>query len=64
MFFFRYIVERGHMGNVTICSPVQKEKHVYTSNGRGIEIYITTNHAIEDNGEFLLNFEGELKRIA
>ena len=43
------------MENITICNPHDKEQHVYTSNGRGMEIRILTER---ESAEFLLKYEG------
>ena len=43
------------MENITICKPLEKEQHVYTSNGRSIEINILTEM---ESSEFLLKYEG------
>ena len=57
----RYIVERGHRNNITICSKRGGREHIYTSNGRPLHVYIDTNKVAEDESDFLLHYKGKLK---
>ena len=55
---FRYIVERGHRSNTTICDKPSGKHHVYSSNGREVQIHIDANEML-DHSDFIVEYQGE-----
>ena len=54
-----YITEVGHRNNMTICAKHGGNDHIYTSNGRGVKIYINTK-ANAPEEDFTLQYNGTI----
>ena len=54
---FRYITEVGHRNNISICARTGGNEHIYTSNGRHVQIHINTRDKTSDK-DFMLEYKG------
>ena len=55
---FRYITEIGHRDNISICARTGGNEHIYTSNGRHVQIHIDTEDQ-NSNKDFILEYKGK-----